>query len=413
MATSTPITSSLFGISPESLDQQRQALQQAQAMQFAQLDPSQQAQYGFYRAGQQAGTGLSGLLGAQDPEMEAVKLVQQLGSQFDKTTPEGLNQLAQALQQTGNPYAQQFALQAADRARKLETDVLNQGKLKAEAAKAYREGMTTEQRNAGALADSKFERGTPEWQQAYNTELARLTAKPESRINYGNEAEIVSRSMFGKNFNELTAEEASKVSKELERLGVTKAKAGATSVTQTMGADAAAKDFGAKFGGLTGAAAQQVEGKYSAIDYIKEAKTMLEGGIYAGQWGPEKLLAAKVTGGLLGDKNKVERTEQFIAYIGNVVIPRLQEFGGNDSVEELKYLQSVMAGNQRLEPGSMKSILDRAERSINRGIERIKRQAGAIKEGKGNIPLDEGPSRSAPKPTMRYNIQTGQMEAVQ
>lgn len=179
MATSTPITDSLFGISPEALIADRQAAQEAQAMQFAKLAPAAKATYGFARAGQLAGEGLGSLLGAQDPEMEAVKLVQQLGSKFDKTTPEGLNQLAQALQQTGNPYAQQFALQAADRARKLETDVLTQGKLKAEAAKAYREGMTTEQRNAGALADSKADRGTPEWTKIYNEELTRLTTKAE------------------------------------------------------------------------------------------------------------------------------------------------------------------------------------------------------------------------------------------
>lgn len=119
MADTLPITSSLFGISPESLQAQRQAVQEAQAMRFAQLDPAERATYGFYRAGQQTGNALAGLMGAQDPELEAVKLVQSLGAQYDKTTPEGLGQLAQALQATGNPYAQQFALQAADRANQL------------------------------------------------------------------------------------------------------------------------------------------------------------------------------------------------------------------------------------------------------------------------------------------------------
>jgi hypothetical protein len=174
----------------------------------------------------------------------------------------------------------------------------------------------------------------------------------------------------------------------------------------------AAEQFGSKFGQLTGEQAAMVEGKYSALDYIKEAKTMLDNGIYAGIWGPEKMLVAKATGGFLGDQQKVENTEQFLAYVGNVVIPRLQEFGGNDSVEELRYLQRVVAGDQRLEPGSMKSILDRAERAVNRGIERVKRQTEAV-GAPSNIPLDAGPSRSQPQPTMRFNPTTGKLEKVQ
>jgi hypothetical protein len=54
---------------------------------------------------------------------------------------------------------------------------------------------------------------------------------------------------------------------------------------------------------------------------------------------------------------KVENTEVFMANIGEIVIPRLQQFGGNDSNEELKYLQKVVAGDQRLEPESMQRIL--------------------------------------------------------
>jgi hypothetical protein len=60
----------------------------------------------------------------------------------------------------------------------------------------------------------------------------------------------------------------------------------------------------------------------------------------------------------------------------------------------------------------MKSILDRAERAVNRGIERVKRQTEAV-GAPSNIPLDAGPSRSQPQPTMRFNPTTGKLEKVQ
>ena len=148
------------------------------------------------------------------------------------------------------------------------------------------------------------------------------------------------------------------------------------------------------------------------MDYINDAKSLLSSGIYSGFYGPEQLQVAKATGGLIGDMEKAQRTEQFLSNIGNIVIPRLQEFGGNDSVEELNYLKRVVAGDQRLEAGSMRAILESAERAIKRGIERVRRQSEAL--GGSQLPTDPGSRPSnQPKPTMRYNPQTGKLEKVQ
>jgi hypothetical protein len=159
-----------------------------------------------------------------------------------------------------------------------------------------------------------------------------------------------------------------------------------------------------------------IEKKYEAIDYIKGAKTKLSQGINAGIYGPTKQFVTKATGGMIGSKEKVINTEKFLSDIGNTVIPRLSEFGGNDSVEELKYLRDVMAGNITLEPEAIKGILDDAEIKIKRGIERLERQkaSAGTKEG---LPLDKGPSRAAeeaaaPKPKRRvYVIGEGFKEA--
>lgn len=96
------IVQGLFGVSPESLNAQREQALQAQALQYAQLDPNQQAQMGFYQAGSRLGTGLAGLMGAQDPEMQRSVLRQQLLKTADTNSVKGLQDLAISLQQRGD-----------------------------------------------------------------------------------------------------------------------------------------------------------------------------------------------------------------------------------------------------------------------------------------------------------------------
>lgn len=164
-------------------------------------------------------------------------------------------------------------------------------------------------------------------------------------------------------------------------------------------------------GKLVGRDVATIENKYTALDSVADALAMVDAGINAGFYGPTKQFVTKATGGTIGSQVKVENTERFLSYVGNVVIPRLQEFGGNDSVEELKYLRQVMAGEITLEPNSIKRILQDADRKIKRGIERTQRQVESAQKGKP-APLDAGPSRAAPKATKRYNRQTGKFEEI-
>ncbi len=386
---------SLFGLTPEQVQAQRATDLEARALQYSQMNPFQRAEYGIFKGASQLGDVLAERLGYVDPQVKAAQERQGILGGLDMNDPQALLRAAQAMQQR-DPQAAQALL---DRVSKLRSD--ESEKLK---------GMTQEQKNSAAWADSVAMRGTPEWADAYKGKLQELTTKEGARINYGNEAEIASRALFGKNFNELTPTQAEAVRKELERAGVTKAKAGATTVSQVV-TNKAAEAFGSKFGQLTGEQAAQVTGKYTAIENIQEAMNLLDTGIYAGQWGPEKMLVAKATGGLLGDQKKVENTEAFLSYVGNIVIPRLQDFGGNDSVEELRYLRSVLAGDQRLEPASMKRILQSAEKSINKGIERLKKQASTV--GASGMVVEDTAQPSAPKTaTKRFNPATGRLEEI-
>lgn len=105
---------SLFGITPESYQAQQQAALDAQALQFAKLSPMQQAQMGLFRGASQLGTGLAGLMGYQDPEMQRIKARQGLLGGIDMSDPAALRQAARQAQQNGDFNAAQELAARAD-----------------------------------------------------------------------------------------------------------------------------------------------------------------------------------------------------------------------------------------------------------------------------------------------------------
>ena len=160
------IVQGLFGVSPESLNAQREQALQAQALQYAQLDPNQQAQMGFYQAGSRLGTGLAGMMGAQDPEMQRSIQRQQLLKTADTGSVQGLQSLATALQQANDP---QGAMQAMQKAQEL---AKSQGELAFKAAETQ-----------GKLAElPKTLAATKELEAKTVTEQAKQTAT-QSRVD--------------------------------------------------------------------------------------------------------------------------------------------------------------------------------------------------------------------------------------
>ncbi len=111
------IVGSLFGLTPEMYQQQQQAAQEAQALQFSQLAPQQQAQYGFYRGGQQLGNVAAGLLGVEDPQLKLVRQTNELVQRIGVDTPEKLKTLAGELQKL--PGGAALAAQAIGQANKM------------------------------------------------------------------------------------------------------------------------------------------------------------------------------------------------------------------------------------------------------------------------------------------------------
>jgi hypothetical protein len=91
----------------------RQAAMQNEAMAFAQLTPMQQAQFGFYRGGQQLGDALGGALGGKDPQLQMIGLQQQILSELDPSDPQQQLMVAQKYARS----APELAMKIAENAR--------------------------------------------------------------------------------------------------------------------------------------------------------------------------------------------------------------------------------------------------------------------------------------------------------
>lgn len=119
------IVPSLFGLTPETYQQQRAAQLAAEQQKLASaaagpgtmLNPSLQPLYAqAAQRGQMMGTALGGIFGMEDPQLKMVRDVTQMRQGFDTTTPEGLQAFAQALAAKGYT---DLSVQAMDKSNQL------------------------------------------------------------------------------------------------------------------------------------------------------------------------------------------------------------------------------------------------------------------------------------------------------
>ena len=81
------MSSEILGLftTPEQYQLAQQQAQQAQAIQFANLNPMAQANYGTFLAGQKLGGAIVGASVGEDPKLTWISMRQQLASQLDAT----------------------------------------------------------------------------------------------------------------------------------------------------------------------------------------------------------------------------------------------------------------------------------------------------------------------------------------
>lgn len=99
----TDIVQSLFGVTPQGYQQQQADMASQQAMQYARLDPFQQANYAIGRGAYGLAGALGGALGGQDPELQKISARQQIAGQLNINDPASIERGIVALSQAGDP----------------------------------------------------------------------------------------------------------------------------------------------------------------------------------------------------------------------------------------------------------------------------------------------------------------------
>ncbi len=222
-------TTNIAGLfaTPDQRLEEIQAADQARALGFAGLSPLQQANYGVFMGAQQLGRGFGGLLGVQDPQLQRIRQRQEIMQTINPADPDSLrsgiqraaesndsqlaltltdflnrqmSEMAQAQQRLAAAGRERQQAVPADIAKARELGVLTTALAQLEqtpqtperdqqmtmlrtqiSALERPEKVTPDMANAAALADlSNVDRNSAEWKTAYQTQLTRLTTKPEN-----------------------------------------------------------------------------------------------------------------------------------------------------------------------------------------------------------------------------------------
>jgi hypothetical protein len=199
------IVGGLFGMTPEMYQQEQNQRALRQASELAQLDPFALAKTGIgYGANRLAGA-IGGALGAEDPQLRIISARNAVMREVDPNNPNSLQSAIQKLSSVGD---QAGALQLSDYLRKAQGDY-------ALIQQRTAEKMTPEQRNALAYAASTgAPQNSPEFGKAYQTKLNELITKPEATSNEMKNAYAFAKSKFEvgtPEFNELYSNELARL----------------------------------------------------------------------------------------------------------------------------------------------------------------------------------------------------------
>jgi len=370
------IVAGLFGLNPQMYGEQQRVGALNEGIALAQLDPAARGAAMTYAGARGLGNAIGGALGAEDPQLRMISARNAIAQQIDQTDPESIMKGAQMLAQAGD---QQGAMALAQYARQAQGELAQVQQRKAAAfasiAQATREKVQASPKEvqlAKEVALLSGPEGSPEYNTAYAASLTGQISKDqkEKLSAFGQTLVDAGLTPGTEPFQKRMLEYANEKLK-----GAAKGTGNVTIGGINVDTGAASK----KAGEIIGTNVANIEQQFSLKTAFDDAIKLVNQGIYAGAYGPEKQFAAKFAG--IGSPQKVENTEVFMSNIGEIVIPRLQQFGGNDSNEELKYLQKVVAGELRMEPKAMLRVLESAEKKTRNNIERLQKQVST--SGKG------------------------------
>jgi hypothetical protein len=161
-------------------------------MQYARLDPFQQANYAIGRGAYGLAGAIGGALGGQDPELQKISQRQQIASQIDFSDLNSISQGVRMLSESGDTQgAMQLQQILLDQQAKLASIGKDVSAGKASLAQAGRERVQASPKEVQLAREvallTGFEEGTPQYNTAYATSLQEQMTKPESKKPTTNE----------------------------------------------------------------------------------------------------------------------------------------------------------------------------------------------------------------------------------
>jgi hypothetical protein len=179
------IVQSLFGVTPESYQQAQQQRADAQALQFAKLDPFEQANYAVGRGAYGLAGAIGGALGGQDPELQRISMRQQIARQLNPNEPASIQQGITALSEAGD--SQGAMMLQAEYRKLVESNALVAQRNAAATASIAQAGRERTQASpkevqlAKEVALLSGPEGSPEYNTAYATSLRdQMAPKPSA-----------------------------------------------------------------------------------------------------------------------------------------------------------------------------------------------------------------------------------------
>lgn len=385
MATDS-IVGGLFGITPQAYEASQQALADKQAMEFAQLNPYEQATFGAFSAGRQLGRGFGGLMGVEDPQLKIISTRNALASRFDVNTPQGLAQFGQALQQAGDVQGSLQATQLANQLAGMQAEsALSQEKLTSTRIAGQREQQL--QNALSQLPEDASEQQIQAVLRRYGDPKVVLQAI-ERKTNL--DAQLAERRKIEEDRNQFRREQMEKdqdFKREMARLGA-ELKAGTTSLQQQLvqeKIDALRQKKQDAIDKQLGTAQGVIENTQVVLGKIKEA---------------EKLVGAGTTGAgsylsVLPGTDARELSTVIGTIKARLGFDQLQQMRnasptggalGQVSNRELAALEGALASlDQGLSPKALRENLKQIERSYKRWQETAmgKLPEGASPSGEG------------------------------
>jgi hypothetical protein len=271
------MASEILGLftSPQDYQMRQQQMGRNQALQFAQLDPFERANFGIYQGAQQLGGAAAGLFGMQDPQLKLISQRQMLSQEIDPSDPESIFRAAQKAAQLND---QPFALTLSDYARKAQSEMAlaQQRSREGRAAATPKEVQIAQTRadlidrktqleqledspektRALALVENTLSGlqtaarqgqipdaieiareqaslkgltpGTPEYTTFVNDRIEKLTSKADKVTVYGAERNAIAQGEYEKDFADLTKEQKKIVNDMVDKAKENVAAAGAT-----------------------------------------------------------------------------------------------------------------------------------------------------------------------------------------